>query len=269
MRSKVAHLATRSVRYLDAGDGRPVVLLHAFPLGAEQWLPQLARVPAGWRFIAPDLRGFGGVEPDPVPGGITIETYAADVVELMAHLDLSSAVIAGLSMGGYVALALARLEPARVASLVLADTRAGADSAEGRAARDRMLAILDRDGPIGVAREMLPKLFGETSRREQPDLSDVVQQLIVHNRPAGIAAAIRAMKDRPDSTSFLPRVSCPTTIVCGVEDVITVPAESEAMQQLIPGATLVMIPGAGHLSNLENPVTFTAALCGGWGSEAQ
>jgi pimeloyl-ACP methyl ester carboxylesterase len=260
MRSSVAHLSTSSVRYLEAGSGRALVLLHAFPLSAEQWLPQLARVPPGWRFVAPDLRGFGGAEPGPVPGGITMDTYAADVIELMAHLEIPSAVIAGLSMGGYVAFAIARRAPARVAGLVLADTRAAADTADGRAARDRMLALVARDGPPGVAREMLPKLLGETTRRDQPDLIDAVQRLIEHNAPDGIAAAVRAMKDRPDSTPMLSSFTYPVTVVCGEEDVITTVSESDAMHRAIPGSRFVRIPAAGHLSNLENPAAFTAAL---------
>jgi pimeloyl-ACP methyl ester carboxylesterase len=260
MRSSVANLSTSSVRYLEAGSGRAMILLHAFPLSAEQWLPQLARVPPGWRFVAPDLRGFGGVEPGPVPGGITMDTYAADVIELMAHLEIPSAVIAGLSMGGYVAFPMARRAPARVAGLVLADTRAAADTADGRAARDRMLAIVARDGPTGVAREMLPKLLGETTRRDQPDLVDAVQRLIEHNAPDGIAAAVRAMKDRPDSTPMLSSFTCPVTVICGEEDVITTAAESETMHRAIAGSRFVRIPAAGHLSNLENPTAFTAAL---------
>jgi pimeloyl-ACP methyl ester carboxylesterase len=263
MRSRIAHLSTQSVRYLEAGQGRALVLLHAFPLSAEQWLPQMAQVPPGWRFIAPDLRGFGGVDPGPVAGGITMDSYAADVLELMLHLEVPSAVVAGLSMGGYVALAVARRAPARLAGLVLADTRATADTLEGRAARDRMLAILERDGPDGVAREMLPKLTGVTSQRNQPDLHDAIRQIIVGNTPAGMAAAIRAMKERPDSSALLPTIACPTTVICGVEDVITVPTESESMHRAIPGARLALLPSAGHLANLENAEAFTAALIEG------
>ncbi|MEO8481451.1 MAG: alpha/beta hydrolase [Acidobacteriota bacterium] len=263
MRSRIANLSTQSVRYLEAGQGRPLVLLHAFPLSAEQWLPQMAQVPAGWRFIAPDLRGFGGVEPGPVPGGVTMDSYAADVVELMLHLEIPSAVVAGVSMGGYVALAVARCAPARLAGLVLADTRATADTADGRAARDRMLLILERDGPDGIAREMLPKLTGVTSQRDQPDLHDAIRQIILGNTPAGLAAAIRAMKDRPDSMELLATLACPTTIICGAEDVITAPAESEAMHRAIPRARLAVLPNAGHLSNLENAEAFTAALIDG------
>ena len=236
------------------------MLLHAFPLGADQWLPQLARVPSGWRFVAPDLRGLGGSEPGAALGGITMDTYASDVIELMAHLEMPSAVIVGLSMGGYVALAVARRAPRRLAGLVLCDTRATADTAEGRVARDRMIAIVERDGPPGVAREMLPKLLGATSTREQPDLHDAVRRLIELNTPDGIITAVHAMKERPDSTALLPTFGCPSLVIVGVEDAITPPAECEGLHRAIPGAQYVEIPDAGHLSNIENPVAFNAAL---------
>ena len=263
MLTKVARLTDRSVRYLEAGSGRALVLLHAFPLCADQWLPQLHRVPPGWRFVAPDLRGFHGAGPALEDVGLdtaTMETHAADVLSLMSHLEIERAVIGGLSMGGYVALALGRRAPARVGGLVLANTRATADSVEGLAARDRMIALAGREGPAGVAREMLPKLLGETTRRDQPELAGVLRQLIERNSSAGIISAIRAMKGRTDSTPVLRAIACPTLIVAGAEDAVIPDAESETLHQAIPGATRVVIPRAGHLSNLEAPVAFNAAL---------
>jgi pimeloyl-ACP methyl ester carboxylesterase len=236
------------------------VLLHAFPLSADQWLPQLSRVPAGWRLIAPDVRGFGGSDSGVAPGGVSIETYATDLIELVAHLDIATAVVGGLSMGGYIALAFARLAPERLDGIVLADTRAGADSAEARAGRDRMLALVDRDGPIGIASDMLPKLLGETTRQQQPDLREAVRRLIEANAPDGIRHAILAMKARPDSSTWLPSLGCPALVICGTEDTVTPPPESEAMARAIPHATLSYVPHAGHLSNLENAGEFTLAL---------
>lgn len=262
VRSRVAHLPGRSVRYLEAGSGIPVVLLHAFPLHAEQWLPQLAKVPAGLRIVAPDLRGFAGSEPFAglTSREVSMDTYAADVLELMAHLEMPRAVIGGLSMGGYVALAIARAQPARVSKLLLADTRATADTAEGQAGRDRMLALLASEGPSGVAATMVPRLLGETTRREQPDLSDAVTRLVMENTSEGLSAAVRAMKTRADSTALLPSIACPVLIVCGDEDVITPVGDSEMMHRTIRGAELVVLPRAGHLSNLEQPMAFNDAL---------
>jgi 3-oxoadipate enol-lactonase len=258
---RTAHLATRSVRYLEAGEGRPLVLVHAFPLNAEQWLPQLTRVPRGWRMIAPDLRGFGPAEPEAVvAGGVGMTTYAGDVLELMTHLDISRAAVAGLSMGGYVAFEMLRQAPSRMSGLVLADTRAGADSEDAKAGRDRMMMVLERDGPVGVSREMVPKLLGRTSIEEQPDLAVAVREMIETSTPAGILSGIRAMKDRPDSAALLPGIECPAMVICGAEDSVTPLVEAEGMCSAIPGAQLVIVPAAGHLSNLENPLAFSAAI---------
>ena len=261
--TKVAHLADRSVRYLEAGRGQAIVLLHAFPLSAEQWLPQLHRVPVHCRIVAPDLRGFRGSGPAFEAAGlegVTIDAYASDVLALMTHLDIPRAIVGGLSMGGYVALALMRLAPARVSGLLLANTRAGADSAEGRANRDRMIALVRRDGPAAIAREMVPKLLGATTQREQPDLADAIDQMIRMNPSDAIAAALAAMRDRPDSTPLLPLIACPTTIVTGDEDTVIPAAESAAMHALIPGSRLVTIPKVGHLSNVEGSDLFSTVL---------
>jgi pimeloyl-ACP methyl ester carboxylesterase len=261
--TKVAHLADRSVRYLETGAGQPIVLLHAFPLSAEQWLPQLTRVPPGCRVVAPDLRGFRGSGPafEPIGlDGVTVEDYASDVLALMTHLEIARAIVCGLSMGGYVALALMRLAPERVSGLLLANTRAGADSPAGRANRDRLIALVQNEGPAAIAREMLPKLLGATTQREQPDLADAIDRMIRMNASEAIAAALAAMRDRPDSAPQLSSITCPTTIVTGGEDTLIPPDEGAAMHALIPGSRLVTIPNVGHLSNLEGSDLFSTVL---------
>lgn len=241
---------------------RPWYCLHAFPLNAEQWLPQLSRLPPRVRVIAPDLRGFHGTEP--FVGGespdVTMDTYARDVLELMSHLDVPRAVICGLSMGGYVAFALLRKAPSRVTGLVLANTRASADTDEGRASRDRLIQLVETEGAARLALEMMPRLLGDTVRREQPDLGDAVELLVRANNRRGLQAAMKAMRDRPDSTSLLASITCPTTIITGEEDRIVPPAEAETMRGAIRGSRLVILPRAGHLSNLENPLAFNDAL---------
>jgi len=261
--TKVAHLADRSVRYLEAGSGQAIVLLHAFPLNAEQWLPQLSRVPPGCRIVAPDLRGFRGVGPafeDHGLEGVTMDGYASDVLALMTHLEIERAVVGGLSMGGYVAFAMIRRAAARVSGLLLANTRAGADSPEGRANRDRLIALVGREGPAVIAREMVPKLLGATTQREQPDLVDAIDRMIRMNSSEAIAAGLAAMRDRPDSTPLLPAIACPTTIVTGDEYTIIAPSESATMHALIPGSRLVIIQGAGHLTNVEGSDLFSTVL---------
>lgn len=263
MTPKYAHLLDRTVRYHEAGAGRTLILIHAFPLSADQWLPQMHRVPPGWRFIAPDARGFRGIGQAYQDVGLesaTMASHAADVLSLMSHLDIDRAVVGGLSMGGHIALAVAKVAARRLDGLVLADTKATADNEAGRAARDAMIALVTERGPGAVADMMLPKLLGETSRRDQPDLADAVRTLVLRNTPEAIASAVRAMKLREDATAWTSGLTCPTLVVCGAEDMLTPPADSEAMAAAIPGAELVILPGAGHLSNLEAPTAFTEAL---------
>lgn len=262
---KYAHLLDRTVRYHESGSGRACILIHAFPLSADQWLPQLERVPPGWRLIAPDVRGFRGIG-DAYPAlGLdqaTMGTHAADVLALMNHLDIDRAVIGGLSMGGYIALAVARVASRRLDGLVLADTRAGADTAEGRAGRDASIAKVRAEGVSAIADGMVPKLLGATTQQEQPDLALAVRAIIERNTPEAVASALAAMKERPDSLELLPQIGCPALVVCGEEDVLTPPSESRVMAEALPSSELVIIPNAGHLANLESPMAFTAALNG-------
>jgi pimeloyl-ACP methyl ester carboxylesterase len=290
--------------FLEAGAGWPVILLHAFPLSADMWRPQLEHVPDGWRFIAPDLRGFGpsvvppkrsiapregGLPPkggshmtetrDPVTrsdswrppnqsdswhppsgGRITMDDYAADVLGLMDALELDDAVIGGLSMGGYVAFAMHRLAPSRFAGMVLADTRPQADSPQALEGRLRLRAVLAADGPAGVADQMLPKLLGETTRRERPEIVRQTRALIESASREAIDAAVGALMTRPDSTPGLESISCAALVLVGEQDEIAPLAEAEAMQRAIRRSTLSVIPGAGHLSSLERPDVFSRGL---------
>jgi pimeloyl-ACP methyl ester carboxylesterase len=261
--SKIARLPERSIRYLESGSGRPIVFLHAFPFSADQWLPQLSRLPPGWRALAPDLRGFrgeGSTADPPDVSGLTMDRYAADVLAFMAHVGVDRSVIVGLSMGGYVAFALLRQAAPRFAGLVLANTRASADSAEALAGRDRLIALAEREGAAAVASDMMPKLLGETARREQPDLVEAVGKLIQANTVVGIVAGARAMKIRPDSTELVHRVPCPTLIIAGEEDAVIARAENDTMLAAIHTASLTVVPKCGHLSNLEAPAAFNDAL---------
>ena len=254
-------LGSRHVAYLDAGppDGRVLMLLHAFPLSAEMWRRQLEAPPAGWRVIAPDFAGLGRSD-DRESDSVSLDDYAIDVMALADRLAIPGFVAAGLSLGGYVALALARLAPDRLDGLVLADTKAPADSAEARAGREKMLATLSERGAGGVADEMLPRLLGRTTRQDRPEVVAEVRSLILTNNPEGIRHAILRLRDRPDAVQVLPRIEAPTFVLVGEEDEVTPVAEAERMQHGIAGARLETIPGAGHLSNMERPEAFTAAL---------
>lgn len=240
-----------------------LVLIHGFPLDAAMWQPQLEAVPPGWRFIAPDLPGFG--ETDTVNSNGTdadssITDYAADVIDLLDHLHIDTAVIGGVSMGGYVSFAIFRLAPRYFAGLVLSDTRAHADTDEGRAARRQMIDLVDREGAAAVARQMVPKLFAPQSAKDRPELIRETRVTIESASPDALKTAIQCLMTRPDSTPQLAQIHCPTLIIVGREDGLTPVADSETMHRLIPGSTLEIVEGAGHMPGLERPDDFNAAL---------
>lgn len=259
-------LGSRTLAYLDSdpnGTGKPaLVLVHAFPLGAQMWEPQFRGGFEGWRLLAPDLRGFGGSTDERADGvEPSIDDYADDIAALVREVAGGRPVVlGGLSMGGYACLAVMRRTPALVRALVLADTRAGADSLEGRAGRKAMLTVLEHDGPQGVARDMMPKLLGATTRAHNPGAEETVRLLIKRQSPAAIRDAVHRMMERPDSTALLPSIAIPVLVIVGEEDVITAPSESRAMAAALPNATLAQIAGAGHLVSLEQPQAFEAIL---------
>ena len=264
MTRQYCHIGSRTIAYLDSAPGkadlRTYVLLHAFPIGANLWEPQMRAIPNGWRLITPDLRGFGGsTELDSVSAA-SMSDYADDLATLLDELKIAHAVIGGASMGGYAALAFLQLAGDRVDGLVLANTRAGADSPEARANRRNMLALLDREGPSGVAREMMPKLLGKTTRETNPGIEANVRRLIKQQSPIGIRSAIQRMMHRADSTPLLGQTKLPTLVITGDEDELIPVDESRSMAAAVPGATLVIIPKAGHLANLEQPDAFNSAL---------
>jgi pimeloyl-ACP methyl ester carboxylesterase len=264
MREQHVTLGGRLVRYFDTEEGVPFLLIHAFPLSADLFSPQLAAPPPGWRLIAPDVRGFRGpgaaAPADPPVGQIGVDDYARDLIALLDHLRIPEAVVGGVSMGGYIAFALVRHAAHRVRGLVLADTRQTADTDEGRARRRDMLALIDREGAAGVADAMVPGLLGETTHRERPAIEARVRELILANGPDAIAAAVTAMMTRPDSSPLVPSIACPTLVVVGDEDTLTPVDAAQAMHEAIPGSRLVVLPGVGHLANLEDPDAFNASL---------
>jgi 3-oxoadipate enol-lactonase len=252
------------IRYIEAkprGAGRPrgaLLLIHAFPLNARMFEAQLAMADRGWHVIAPHLRQFDGGDGD--PSASTVDDYAGDVIDLVDALRLEDAVVGGVSMGGYVAFAMFRHAPRYFQGVVLADTRATADAPDAIDGRKKMLALVQQKGAAAIADEMIPKLLGETTRRTRPDVVERVRALAVSNSPEAIAGAIRALMTRPDSTPLLSTIHCPALIVVGDEDLLTPRAGAEDMHRGIAGSQLAVIPGAGHLANVEQPDAFNDVL---------
>ncbi len=239
------------------GSGIPLYLLHAFPFDRRFWrgtskLLQ-ARQPAV-QTVAPDLRGFGESTDASL---FSIADLADDVATLMNTLGHAKAVICGLSMGGYVALAFANRHADRLSGLILADTKAGADSPEARQARGEAIALVNSAGVAAYFDKTLPKLVAPAATAS---VRAAVKKIAVQQRPAAVAAGLQALRDRPDRRTELARITCPTLVIVGSEDALTPPAESRDMATAIKGARLVEIPGSGHLSNHEAPAAFVAAV---------
>lgn len=243
----------------EAGDGVPVLLLHGFPHDRTLWAAQLAAPPAGARLIAVDLPGFGESDSVDAP---SLDAWADWCAEVLDSLRLPKAVVGGLSMGGYLALALWRRHPSRVQGLVLADTRAGADSDEGRAKRVAMQQQVVERGPGVVADQMITGMVGKTTRETRPAAVSFLDAMMRRASAGALHDALEAMRTRPDATPTLPGIAVPTLIVCGDEDVLTPVKESEAMHAAIPDSQLAIIPRAGHASCVEHPAAFTALLAG-------
>lgn len=246
--------------YDDQGTGVPLVFLHAFPLNRSMWAPQVATLSQQFRTIAIDLRGHG--ESDAPLWSFSLDQYADDVSALLDHLAIPRAILIGLSMGGYVALAFSKRYSRRLQALVLADTRAQADSAEGRAGRFQLAQTAYTKGTTAVAETMLPKLLGATSLQRNPALVEYVRETIRTTPVSGILVDLMAMADRPDSLTHLRTITCPTLVVIGQEDLTTPLADAELMAREIPDARLAVIPTAGHVSNREQPEVFNDLLRG-------
>ena len=252
---KVA-IGPRRLAYEHVGQGPPVVLLHAFPFDSRMWRGTAAALASKAQVITPDMRGFGQSELG--PGDFSIADLADDVAALLDTLKLPAATVGGVSMGGYVALAFAQRHRDRLHSLILADTKARADSPEERQGREASIALVEKQGVAALLAKQIPRLLspsaGDSLRAELRNLGTQPARTVI--------AGIRALRDRPDRTSELPTIKVPCLVVVGSDDALSSPTEVLAMSAAIPHARVVQIPGAGHLSNLENPDAFAGGLRG-------
>lgn len=230
-----------------------LVLIHAFPLSGEMWAHERRALrDAADPIVAPSLPGFGGTDVPRIEP--SIDDYADSVVAAMDEAKIERAAVAGMSMGGYVAFAIWRRHRGRVERLLLADTRAEADTDDARDRRVRLAGLIRERGI-----EALLKTPPQWLRKGSPHWAALLTA-IRRQPPEAIAQASLAMAHRPDSRPDLAMIDVPTAVVVGEEDTITPPEMSRAMSDAIPRATLSIIPSAGHLANLESPATFETAV---------
>ncbi len=233
------------------GDGPPVVLLHPFPVHHGFWLPAADLLASRYRLIVPDLRGHG--ESTVGEGPATMEKHAADVARICDSAGVGNAVFAGVSIGGYGLMEFWRRYPQRVSGLILSNTRAQADTDEGRSGRLKSADDAELHGTEPFFESMLPKLIGETTRTNRPDLVAAARKMMRKMSVPGLAALQRGLAQRPDSFPTLKTVNVPTLILAGDEDTLTPVEDAQHMQQAIPGSRLEVIPKAGHYAVFEQP----------------
>lgn len=248
-----------TMTYEVAGQGLPLLLVHGFPLNKTLWEPQIKDLAVSVRVIVPDLRGHGAS--DPVPGEYSMDLLADDCFALLEDLgEEDPVVVCGLSMGGYIAFSFYRRYPQRVAGLILAATRAKADSPEARDSRDKMAAKVDEQGAGAIAEDLLPKMLSPHTLATNPELVERVKHMMANTSARGIKGALMGMKSRPDSTPTLIQIDVPTLIVHGEDDQIIPRQEAQDMHAAIQDAQMRLLPQAGHLLNLEQPDLFNQAI---------
>ena len=247
-------LKSGTVSYLDAGNGPAVLLIHAFPLNNTMWASQVAALSGRFRVLAPNIRGFGQSQP---ASAWTMEEMADSLNEFLDNLGVKDSAVVGVSMGGYIALTFWSKYPKRVRQLVLSNSQARTDNDTKKSARNDMIAAIEQSGAAILPDRMLPRLL-----QPNPPVGVVqnVRTMIESTSPAAAVYAVMAMRDRMDFSSMLHRMECPTMVITGENDVIIRMEDSRAVADAISGAPFVTIPNSGHLSNLENPEAFNAAL---------
>lgn len=243
----------------DAGRGRPLLLVHGFPLDHRMWRHQIEALAASHRVLAPDLRGFG--RSSVTPGVVTMEQMADDLAAMLDALGITErAVFCGLSMGGYVAWSFFRRHAERLRALILCDTRAAPDSPEAAQNRLDTAQRVQREGTAPLVETMLPRIFGPQAAERCPEAVALAREAVLAAPAEGVAAALRGMAQRSDSRPLLGAIGLPALLVVGEHDAISPPAEMREMAQAMPRARLVEIAEAGHMAPLEQPGAVNEAL---------
>jgi len=239
-------------------DGRPVVLLHGFPFDHAMWRLQVGPLTAaGYRVVAPDLTGFGKSD-----GAVaaSMDAYAADVQAALARLRIGRFVLAGFSMGGYVALALAARMADRLDGFVMIDSKAEADSEEGRKKRDAHIAQVQAHGIRALHVALLESQLTPETRQRERLLADEVRAMMLRQPKAAVVGALQAMRDRPDRMDVVRALPCPLLALAGSEDKVTPMAAAQAMAAAAKDGEAHAIAGAAHLSPMEQPDDANARL---------
>jgi pimeloyl-ACP methyl ester carboxylesterase len=245
--------------YKVVGQGPSVVLLHPFPLNHDFWTPVVAQLSARYRVLLPDLRAHGASELG--DGPVTMQKLADDLSRICREEKTGKARLVGVSIGGYLLFEFWRRYREHVVTLVLANTRAGAETPDSKAARLQASDRVLREGTGGFIEEMLSKLLSQTTRTNRPDIVDAARKMMQAMSPEDVAGVQRGMAERPDSVETLATINVPALIIAGDED--SVPqSEFELMRRYITGSELRIISHAGHYAALEKPAEFGALLRG-------
>lgn len=241
------------------GQGRPILLVHGFPLDHSMWRGQIDDLKQDFHVLAPDLRGFG--QSTVTAGTTTMQNFADDLAAMLDALGIREPItFCGLSMGGYVGWQFVTRHPGKLSRLIVADSRAVADNEKTAAGRLETADRVEKEGTQIVADAMLPKLFPAREVDGNAPFVLATKEVMLAAPPAGVAAALRGMAQRPDFTSELGKIKVPALVICGEEDAIAPPAEMQQIAQAIPGAKYVGIAGAGHMAPLEKPADVNAAI---------
>ena len=246
--------------YVDNGNtaGPPVVFLHGFPFSHEMWKPQLNVIGKTYRTIAYDLRGHGDSYVG--DGQFTIEGHVDDLIALLDYLKIQKTVIVGLSMGGYITLRAIERNPDRFIAAVLCDTRGEADANEAKLKRAAGAVSVKKNGSAAFAEGFVKAVFAEGSMKSKPAAVESIRNTISKTPPLSIAGTLIALAGRTDTTASLSNIKIPTLILVGEHDAITPPSASQAMKEKIAGSELHIVPGAAHMSNIENQDFFNEKL---------
>ncbi len=248
------------MHYIDQGPrgAMPIVLIHAFPLNHTMWNPQISTLSMKHRVIAYDIRGHG--ESAVGDGQYTIDLFVDDLIALLDYLKIEKTILCGLSMGGYIALRTLEQHPERLSALVLSDTRSESDSDAAKIKRSATLKLIKENGSSFFVEEFVKSAFAPETFNTNLEVVQMVKEMILKNSPLGIGGALLALASRTDTTESLQQIRIPTLILVGEKDQITPPTSALIMKEKIPKAQMYVIPHAGHLSNLENPVEFNRRL---------